>query len=134
MPGMPDGFAQLIARKYDILQQQADASSAAAKASSALDQARANLIPKQGAADIAKTGADTAFTKIQSQWFGPTAQAQIGLIGAQGGLAKAQTTGTEAETTGVNLINRQRDTGFGALRPTLPSLNGLGFRFGSLLP
>ena len=86
---MPPGFADALARKYAILQQQADATTKNAAttalvggANAALDTTRNRLLPDQAAAEIAKTKADTGLVGEQAKYFGKTALANIANLGS----------------------------------------------------
>lgn len=131
MAGMPAGFDDLIRRKYDILQQQADASTATARAAANLDSVKAGLMPRQTAADIAKINADIGLTNMQTRWFGPTAQANIGLARANafqslaaGALTNEQSRGL-ARTTGTTDLQTGIYTPGAA--PEAPSLSRFSF-------
>jgi hypothetical protein len=106
----------LLQQKYAILQQQADAATRTANASANLDQARANVVPGESAANIAQTRANTDLIGQQAKYFGPTALANIDLTRANVGLAKANTAESTArvgytnqQTTGLSLLNRLYD-------------------------
>lgn len=104
-PGMPEGMAQLLARKYAIMQQQADAGTIsanaganAANAGAKLDLTKAKLLPGESEANIGLTkaqaglaGAQSRFTGVQADWFGKTAQSQLDLNKANVGYLGAQT-------------------------------------------
>lgn len=66
--GMPPGFDALIARKYAIQQQEADARSNALDASANVDNIKAGLMPAESAANVAKTEADTDLTKTTTRF------------------------------------------------------------------
>lgn len=83
MPGMPPGFAALIQRKYDILQQQADANMLAARSGANLDNVRAGLMPDQVRAEVARQEAEARLTAENTKQVAPLARANIGLMGAQ---------------------------------------------------
>lgn len=86
-------FNYFLARKYAILQQQADADTSragsanisavaganAANAAANVDNTRAGLMPAESKSAIALQGAQTALTRQQADWFGPEAQSRIGL-------------------------------------------------------
>jgi hypothetical protein len=89
MYGMPPGFAEALQRKYNIMQQQADATTQNANstamgvnAAAALDAMRTKLMPDQVKADIAKVGAETRNIDETTRYVGPLANANIGLMGA----------------------------------------------------
>lgn len=99
-------FNYFLARKYALLQQQADAGTQnaasgaiqassgaiAAKAAAQLDTTRANLLPAESAATIAQTQAQARLLGEQANIVGPESQARIGQIGA--------------ETIGTNIQNK----------------------------
>lgn len=96
MAGAPD-MSFWLGRKYAIMQQEADATtrnadtnSRSADANIALTNTRNALLPKESAAQIAKMGADTAFTQEQTRWFGPTARANIARTNADTELTGTQ--------------------------------------------
>lgn len=88
---MPAGMAELLDRKYAILQQQANATSEQAratttnaatsamvgKASANFDNVRAGLLPAESAANIGLTKANTGLIGKQTEYFGPEALARI---------------------------------------------------------
>lgn len=96
--GMPEGFAALIQRKYDILQQQADSQRTAVTAGANLDNMKAKLMPAESAANVAESAARTTNLGLTGRTIVPLAQAQIGLMGAQ-------TRNTDAGTVGIGLDN-----------------------------
>jgi hypothetical protein len=95
---MPD-MNYWLGRKYAILQQQADATTAgvdvAAKnaqtnaltgrAAALLDTTRANLLPAESRAGLAKTRAETTLLGEQAATIGPESQARIANIEANTG-------------------------------------------------
>ena len=96
--GMPDGFAALLQRKYDIMQQQADSQRTAVTAGANLDNVKAKLMPGESAANVAEAGARTTNLGLTGRTILPLAGAQIGLLGAQ-------TRNTDAGTVGIGLDN-----------------------------
>lgn len=93
MGDMPDGMANLLARKYAILQQHADAGTLNAQtgaASGASDVAmnalRMRLMPGESAAGVSKTRAETGLIGQQAQYYGQEAVARIAGINAETGL------------------------------------------------
>jgi hypothetical protein len=110
---MPAGMADLLARKYMILQQQADATTKNAAtgalvgaAGARLDNTRASLLPGQAAAEIAKLGADTLLTKEQTKIVLPESQARVRNLNANTGLTQAETSLTGERTIGERQLNR----------------------------
>jgi hypothetical protein len=104
-------FNYYLNRKYTLLQQQADAgtknvdiaaknaatNALAAGAAARVDNTRADLMPAESAAGIAKTGAETSLLGEQARYFGPVAEANIAntnagtyLTGIQGDVAKRE--------------------------------------------
>ncbi len=101
----PVDFNYFLARKYAILQQQADAGSEQARATTSnaataamtgaaaarLDNVNANLRPGESAANVALTRAQTGLTANQARVVIPTAEAAIRAQDAQTGLVGTQT-------------------------------------------
>jgi hypothetical protein len=91
MARQPVDFNYYLGRKYALLQQQADATSqtadattknaatnaVAASAAANLDNTRATLLPGESKAGIAKTQAETGLLGEQTRLFEPTALANI---------------------------------------------------------
>jgi hypothetical protein len=123
-------FDHYLTRKYDILQQSADAEitranayGLSAGASAGLDKIRAGLLPGQAASEIAYQGAQTAGLLESNKTIAPLARSQIGVQGAQGGLYKS-----EAETNNTFNIGRDRYLKFldAIRRGERPALGSLG--------
>lgn len=114
--GMPDGFAALIQRKYDIMQQQADSQRTAVTAGANLDNVKAKLMPGESAANVAESAARTTNLGLTGRTILPLAGAQIGLLGAQ-------TRNTDAGTVGIGLDNVGKAQ---LVRPRARSAFGLG--------
>lgn len=83
MAGAPD-MSFWLGRKYAILQQQADATTKNADtaqmtgaAQANLDRTRANLLPGESAASIAKMGAETGLIGEQAKIVAPESKARI---------------------------------------------------------
>lgn len=98
--GMPAGMAELLQRKYAILQQQADANTVnatsnrtAAEAGAKLDTARARELPLDSASQRALQGRQADFIGEQIRFYGDDIMSQIGLRRTQGAsnLASAYT-------------------------------------------
>lgn len=104
---MPSGMADLLARKYSIMQQQADTQSMAAKAAANLDSVRASLMPKESAANIASTMANTAMTEKNTSWIDRLNEMGINLTKSQVGLNNANVGETKARTTLLGSQNEQ---------------------------
>lgn len=101
----PVDFNYFLARKYAILQQQADAGSEQARATTTnaataamtgaaaanLDNVNARLRPGESAAQVGLTQAQTGLARNQAQVVIPTAEAAIRAQDAQTGLVGTQT-------------------------------------------
>lgn len=81
---MDVNFKYFLDRKYNQLQQQADATTQnaasnaiAAQAGARLDNTRAALLPGESAAGIRKMDAETGLIGQQAKYFGPEALARI---------------------------------------------------------
>lgn len=107
MYGMPSGFAELLRRKYDILQQQANTGQFNAEtgrltgtADARLANVRAGLLPAESAASVDKTKADTALTQEQTKFVGPLARSSIDLNAANAFQSRSsgRLYGSQAET------------------------------------
>lgn len=145
---MPAGMADLLARKYAILQQQADAGTTtanananAANAAAKLDTERANVVAPESRANIGLTVANTGLarantglvgaqadqTRKNTSWIDRLNESQITLQGAQTGLYGAQ-----AGLAGAQA--RVADDGIAPIGSTLPSLKRIvGQRVPSIL-
>lgn len=106
-------FASLLARKYAIMQQQADADTSraaagglSAQASANLDTVRAGLLPRESAANVAQTAAQTAGIREQNRFIDPLARSTIGLQSSQARQNAAQAGYLGSETTGNDILNR----------------------------
>lgn len=109
MFGMPSGFAELLRRKYDIMQQgvdvqkqNADTSRVGTEAQARLDNVRAGLLPKESAAQIGLTDAQAGLAKANTanvnettKYVGPLANASIFETRSRGRLYGAQATGED---------------------------------------
>lgn len=129
MWGMPAGFAELLRRKYAIMQQEADAGTlragadvTTANSGANLNNIRAGLLPAQARAENLKTEAETGNILETTKYLGPRVKAEIGLMGTQGtnNLAQArlygkQADGQEVETEGNRILNR--GLGLGLMSP-----------------
>jgi hypothetical protein len=118
MWGMPAGFANLLRRKYDLMQQDANARTQQANtgaivgnAAANLDVVRAGLMPAESRVGIEKTKADTANTLESTKYVGPLAQSQIGLQSTQGKLNLANVGAVNEETAGNRQLNRYLNLG-----------------------
>lgn len=118
------GFAGLLQRKYDIMQQQADTAKLGMQASANLDTVRAGLLPKESVANIGLTAAQTALagantrqTDVQTQLAPGLASANIYNTRAQGRLYGSQAAGEDQATK---------------IMPDLFKFRGLGENLGSI--
>lgn len=89
-----------LGRKYDVMQQNANADTTranagmiSANAGANLDKVRAGLLPAESAANIGLTNAQAANTNEQTKYVGPRAKADIYATTNQGSLYGAQTVG-----------------------------------------
>lgn len=90
MVDIPWDMQALLARKYAILQQQADAgtltaqaNAQAAQAASAVDYARAGVIPKESRSQIGLNAAQRALIAAQASRVVPESEARVKQIGAE---------------------------------------------------
>lgn len=97
----PPGFMDLIAQKYAIQQQEANARSNALNASAAVDTAKAAELPAESAANVAETRARTGTLNTTNRFLpftlGSSALASMG----QASLSNAEATKTGVETKGL---------------------------------
>lgn len=96
--GMPDGFAGLLAKKYDMMargidinQQDADTRKLTGTADAALTNTRAALLPTESAAQTGLVKAQTGQVQENTRFIAPLALGQIGLNMANYGNINAQT-------------------------------------------
>lgn len=96
MAEQPVDFNAFLRQKYAILQQQANAdteragaTTLTAGAAANLDRTRANLLPTESAAAVALQRAQTALTGNQAQTVLPESRARINLLGTEAGLNTA---------------------------------------------
>ena len=115
MAMVPSTMQEYLATKYAILQQQANAQSTQAaattqnaataaitgKAQAGLDTVRTQLLPGESAAGIAKTNAETGLIGQTAKYYGPEAMARIALT-------SAQTRGTNVDTD-ASILTRLTD-------------------------
>ena len=73
----PPGFDALIAQKYAIQQQEANARSQALLASANVDNTKAGLMPTESAANVDETKARTTGLNITNQFLPDTLKANI---------------------------------------------------------
>lgn len=109
-----------LARKYNILAQQAaadttraDAAMISAQAAAKLDTTRAELLPTESAAAVALQRAQAALTSNQAKVVIPESNARIGLMGTEGMVNRAN-----AGLIGENTVTAKRNN---RLITTLPS-------------
>lgn len=96
--GMPDGFAGLLAKKYDMMargldinQQDADTRKLTGTADAGLTNTRAALLPTESAAQTGLVKAQTGQVTENTRFIAPLATSSIGLNNANIGLIGAQT-------------------------------------------
>ena len=77
---------------------QAAASTTVANAAANLDQVKAQLLPAESAATVAKTKADTGLVNTTTKYYGQDILSQIALRAAQGSLYKSQAQNVETDT------------------------------------
>jgi hypothetical protein len=118
MFGMPPGFEELLQRKYNIMQQQADSGLMAARAASNLDTVKAGLMPAESRAQIEKMLADRGLINAQAatvaettKYVGPLARADIGYKSSASGLNRANSANIGQETESKKQINSFFDIG-----------------------
>ena len=106
-------FNALLAQKYAILQQQANADTTragagllSAQAGANLDKVRAGLLPVESAANVAQTQAQTAGITEQNKFIAPLARSTIGVQGSQAKQNTAQAGYLGAQTEGEALFTR----------------------------
>lgn len=130
--GMPPGFAQALALKYGILQQQANAQSKSLDAAANLDTVKAGLLPGQTAADIGETQARTANISETTKTIAPESTARVGLMGAQTKNYDANTGLTTVQTEGQKQLIKKRPfgLGMGGSNDNNYGFGGNGFSFG----
>ena len=109
---MPEGFAAALARKYDILQQQANSASTTANAEANLTNVRAGLLPAESEANVGLTGAQTRSVDENTKYVGPLANASIFNTREQGGLFHQQAVG-ESELNKLSKTLYSKPTGGG---------------------
>lgn len=81
----PPGFDELIARKYAIMQQHANAATTEATANANLTNVKAGLLPSESAADVARTQAETAGQNITNRFLPDTLGSAVKLNMANAG-------------------------------------------------
>lgn len=117
MAGMPDGFADALALKYAILQQQANSASQNADtqritglASANADNVRAGLLPGETAAQIGLTQAQIGLTAEQQKYYGLEAKARAaaGYGSAAAGYGSGAASQAQAGATNYGVFSQQR--------------------------
>jgi hypothetical protein len=120
MFGMPAGFADFLAQKYALLQQNANADTTRAQAAllqaqsgSNLDNTRAGLLPAESKANNALTfaqtglaGANTRNVDVTTQLAPQLARSTIAHNTAEIGNIGAETDFTRSRTTSVDQLNK----------------------------
>jgi hypothetical protein len=117
----PPGFDALIARKYDILQQHANAATTEADANANLTNVKAGLLPTESAADVAKTQAETAGQNINNRFLPDVLRANIFETRARGQLSTSSALNTDVQST---IAKR-------SLMPASTLFNGFGMTGGT---
>jgi hypothetical protein len=119
MAGMPMGFADLLAQKYRIMQQQADADTLranndtrradagmiTANSGANLDNARAYGLGRLTDANVLQTQAQTDAIREQNKFIAPLAQSQLGLQRSQARQNISQAGYLDSETSGNSILN-----------------------------
>lgn len=119
---MPMGFARLLERKYDIMQQREDTTAEQVKvarigteAAAALDRARAGVIPAESMANIGLTKAQTGLTdantdmaRKNTSWIDRLNAMGLRVSEANIGETKARTGLLGAQTVGETQMNQRR--------------------------
>lgn len=105
-------FSSLLAQKYAIMQQQANADSTRANAGlisansgANLDNVKAGLLPGESAANIAEQQARTGNINATTKYVGPLALSTIGLQRRQGQYYGAGANNLNSEAAGNNILN-----------------------------
>lgn len=113
MADIPWAMQDLLARKYAIMQQQADAATFGAQtqrigvqAAAGLDQARAAVVLPESNAQVKNQNAATALAMTQNRLLPLTTDANIGLTRAQTGNTIANTALTGEQVTAARMNNR----------------------------
>lgn len=87
--GLPMGMADFLARKYDIMQQQANAGMIAARSAANLDNVKAGLLPAESRALIEKQAAERGLTQAETYRTNETAAQIAPLATAEIGYKKS---------------------------------------------
>jgi hypothetical protein len=87
--GLPMGMADFLARKYDIMQQQANAGMIAARSAANLDNVKAGLLPAESRALIEKQAAERGLTQAETYRTNETAAQIAPLANAEIGYKKS---------------------------------------------
>lgn len=133
MYGMPAGMAELLRRKYDLIQQDADTAKFNAQtnrlgtdAQARLDMVRAGLLPAESAANINKLKADTAMTAEQTKFVGPLARSSMELNSANAFQSRASGGLYGEQADQLRQLNKMMPGLFGGM---LRDDSGSEFRF-----
>lgn len=113
---MPSGMAELLRRKYDIMQQGADTQQMGMVADANLANVRAGLLPAEAKASREKMEAETAGTLESNKWIDDLAKSGISLQGTQGRLNVATIGKVNAEASGEREMSKILPTIFGLRR------------------
>lgn len=128
--GMPDGFAGLLAKKYDLMargvdisQQDADTRRLTGTADAGLTNIRAGLLPTESAAQTGLVKAQTGQVTENTRFIAPLAQSSIALNAANVGNVNAQTGMVKAQTKLVDQDGKVLPrSAFGFMSPQSTSL------------
>lgn len=143
--GAPD-IGGLLAQKYAIMRQEADAKTMATKSDVNLQNIQAGLLPGRTAAEIALTKANTGYVGEQAKYFGQSAlsaidlnRSQIGVNTANIGNINANTDLTKTQDTGIQRLWKtpaelMKGLGLGGLSNPLtpPRMAQMGYSFPSM--
>jgi hypothetical protein len=133
-------WGALLARKYDLMQQQADTQRMGMTADANLADVRAGLLPSQAASDIRLADANVGFTNQnailsaararqtdeETKTVAPLARAEIGFKGSQSRLLGSQATGEDQ----LNRLTGFRLRGLGDNLGMLDQLRRQPLRYG----
>jgi hypothetical protein len=130
--GMPAGFAEALAMKYGIMQQQANTQAVATRAAANLDNTRASLLPSQSEADIAEARARAGNINETTKTVMPLALSTIGLQGTQSRLNTSQAGSVDEDIRSKKQLNTKRPfgLGLGGSNDNGYGFGGYGFSFG----
>lgn len=109
-PGMPAGFADALAKKYAILQQQADAQSREANARAGLMAQQAQIVKPTAEATIGLDKANTAYRNKETSRYDEVTDSEIAAKDAYRAYMEKQTNNYDRRTDSeIGLQNAQAD-------------------------